>query len=151
MARSYVQRQVAEFHAAMGQVDPETPCDPTPEVAMKRARICAEEFAELIVALVGSREANRLFAEMVDKATTTQSLGYRGIVPVVDGAIDSYVVTAGTLLELGVDDMPHIDEICFSNMSKVGAGRDEHGKFRKGPNYRPPDLLRILKQRGYGS
>jgi predicted HAD superfamily Cof-like phosphohydrolase len=150
MARSYLQRRVSEWHAMMGQQDPTSPVYITDEVAIKRARICAEEFAELIVALVGEQLAYALFDEMVNKVAGKRG-GDPGFLPeIVKESIDCYVVVAGTLLELGVEDMPFIDEVQDSNESKVGAGRDENGKFLKGPNYRPPDIIGILRARGYG-
>ena len=49
---------------------------------------------------------------------------------------------------IGVDITPAFTRVHESNMSKLGPDgkpfKDEHGKVRKGPHYRPPDLSDIV-------
>jgi predicted HAD superfamily Cof-like phosphohydrolase len=71
-------------------------------------------------------------------------------VGVVDALVDSMYVLIGTALQFGVVDVLEecFDEVHRSNMSKLDTDgkpiTDQLGKVMKGPNYSPPDIVRIL-------
>jgi len=74
------------------------------------------------------------------------------MVEVLDALCDIQYVLDGTFLEFGLHRVKQqaMEEVHASNMSKLGAdGRPvlrEDGKVLKGPNFRRPDLARILQQ-----
>ncbi len=145
-----LQEMVASFHRVMGQVDPVTPETPSDEVRERRAYISAEEFAELIVALVGGDRAHAILTAAVYRVCTKrQSVDPGGLVEIVDACSDSEVVASGTLLECGVDEGPVNAEVMARNMEKVGGGKDERGKFKKPPGWTPPDIARVLRAQGW--
>jgi len=147
---SKLQKQVADFHVAMGQVDETPPHDPSQDVRMKRALICIEEFMELGVALVGAYDCRRICSEMVDKVTKKRGFGGQGgLVEIADACSDSSVVVTGTLLECGIFDDPLNDEVMRSNMAKEGGEVDEWGKFQKPPGWTPPDIEGVLRAQGW--
>ncbi|MEX0308150.1 MAG: hypothetical protein AB3N12_12270 [Ruegeria sp.] len=74
------------------------------------------------------------------------------LVEVLDALCDIQYVLDGTFLEFGLHGFKQdaMEEVHASNMSKLGAdGRPvlrEDGKVLKGPDFRQPDLARILKR-----
>ncbi len=146
---SRLQRQVEAFHALMGQRDPATPTDPSQDTRYLRAHIDSEEFAEEVVALVGTEAARRLFAKAIDKLESKRGREPGDLVEIVDGSGDSSVVAAGTLLACGVTDDAIHAVIMRSNMAKVGGGRDAAGKWLKPKNWTPPDIATELVVQGW--
>lgn len=71
------------------------------------------------------------------------------IVGAVDGVVDLVYVCIGAALAWGVDLEDIWDEVHSSNMSKEGGGTRPDGKLLKGPNYRAPDIARLLKEQGW--
>lgn len=69
------------------------------------------------------------------------------MIEIADGCADIMVVTIGTALAYGIPINNVFLEIHESNMTKEG--KREDGKVTKGPNYRAPDLQRILKSAGW--
>jgi len=115
--------KVIEFHNAFGQ-DVET--EPTwTDAAELRYELIREELSEL-------REA----------------IDDRDIVEVADALTDLLYVVYGSGVAFGIDLNECFDEVHSSNMTKLGAdGKPIHredGKVLKGPNYRRPDLKKIL-------
>src|SRR5687768_13436514 len=102
---SGLRTMVGQFHAALDQHDPLVPVsNPSPAARTLRARICAEEFAELVVALVGVDDAGDLFSEMV--LSVFAKRGHDGpgdMVEITDATSDCRVVATGTDLAFGVD------------------------------------------------
>lgn len=147
---SYLASRVASFHALMGQRDPLTPRDLTPEERMTRARLIMEEAAgELCVALVGVPAALMLADEMILKAGQKRGREPGDLVEIADAVIDTHVVAAGTLVAAGVQDKELIDLVCEANDAKVGGGRDENGKWQKPPGWTPPDIAGELRRQGW--
>ena len=74
------------------------------------------------------------------------------LIEVLDALCDIQYVRDGTFLEFGLHGVKQdaMEEVHASNMSKLGAdGRPvlrEDGKVLKGPDFRQPDLARILKR-----
>lgn len=73
---------------------------------------------------------------------------------VIDGAIDLIYVATGLIHAMGFDPQPFWDEVQASNMSKFDrlpdgsyvVQRRGDGKILKGPNYFPPNLLKIVNE-----
>lgn len=92
-----------------------------------RLQLCQEELAELAEAILA-----------------------RDIVACLDALTDMTYVCDGTYLTLGLAHykLTALSEVHRSNMSKMGPdGRpvtSSAGRIVKGPNYSPPDLLRVL-------
>jgi predicted HAD superfamily Cof-like phosphohydrolase len=72
------------------------------------------------------------------------------LVEVADALGDLLYVTFGAAVEFGLDMDVIVDEIHASNLSKLGTdgkpARAENGKILKGPNFRPPDLARVIEE-----
>ncbi|WP_170331964.1 nucleoside triphosphate pyrophosphohydrolase family protein [Ruegeria arenilitoris] len=119
---------VKEWHEAFDVPVVNAPSIPK-ERAQMRLAILEEEVAEL-----------RAAVEIGD------------LVEVLDALCDIQYVLDGTFLEFGLHSHKQdaMKEVHASNMSKLGAdGRPvlrEDGKVLKGPDFRQPDLARILKR-----
>lgn len=141
----------------------------TGDASLRRARVLfiAQELAELCQALGVSIEMEvksvRLTGgEHNPKAISNGMLQRVWVAPaalcysdnLVDmvGAADALgdldVTVQGANLVLGIPGGLVAREVHDSNMSKLGADgepiHDENGKIVKGPNYRPPDIHRVL-------
>jgi predicted HAD superfamily Cof-like phosphohydrolase len=152
MARSYLQRRVAEWHALMGATGaPETPTDLSEEMRDIHANVCGEEFAELLVAAVGRDYALEVFASKVARVCAKRGHDGPGeLDELIDACVDSEFTCAGLMWRAGVEDMPFIDAVCDSNDQKAGGKMDENGKWQKPEGWKPPDIIGILRARGYG-
>lgn len=119
---------VKEWHEAFDVPVVDAPSIPN-ERAQMRLAILEEEVAELRTAV----EAGDL-------------------IEVLDALCDIQYVLDGTFLEFGLHGFKQeaMDEVHASNMSKLGAdGRPvlrEDGKVLKGPDFRRPDLARVLRR-----
>ncbi len=91
-----------------------------------------------------------LLKEELDELET--ALDERNLVEVLDALIDIQYVLDGAVLSLGFSTMKDeaFNEVHRSNMSKLDVdGKPiyrEDRKILKGPNFSPPDLLRILEK-----
>ncbi|MBO9398619.1 nucleoside triphosphate pyrophosphohydrolase family protein [Shimia sp. R9_2] len=118
---------VKEWHEAFDVPVVDTPAIPHARAEM-RQDILEEEVAELRAAIAAG--------DMVE---------------VLDALCDIQYVLDGTFLEFGLHGLKSaaMEEVHASNMSKLGAdGRPvlrEDGKVLKGPDFRRPDLGRVLK------
>ena len=120
------QRQVREFHEAFELGAPGS-LEAGSFPAELRIRLIEEEASEFAVA-----------ARAGD------------VVGVLDALCDLLYVTYGAAVSLGVDIEPFFEEVHRSNMAKVGGTRRPDGKWLKPPDWQPPDLARILRER-YGT
>lgn len=70
------------------------------------------------------------------------------IVGIADALADIVYVAYGSACVYGIDLDAVLDEVHASNMTKLGADgcpvRRADGKVLKGPDYRPPDIGRVL-------
>ncbi|WP_422050626.1 hypothetical protein [Shimia sp.] len=118
---------VKEWHEAFDVPVVDTPAIPHARAVM-RQDILEEEVAELRAAIAAG--------DMVE---------------VLDALCDIQYVLDGTFLEFGLHSLKPaaVEEVHASNMSKLGAdGRPvlrADGKVLKGPDFRRPDLGRVLK------
>lgn len=118
--------KVKEFMLAFGQQVLSTTEIPDLQILLMRLALNKEEQDEL--------------AEAVDK---------KDIVAIADALTDILYVTYGFGHALGINLDKCFEEVHNSNMSKLGEDgkplyRDD-GKVLKGPNYKPPNLVDILK------
>lgn len=120
------QDSVKSFHSKYGAVVNTKPTLIDDKSKLLRVRLISEEAAE--------------FASAASK---------NDMVGMCDALCDLLYVTFGTAVELGVDIKPMFDEVHASNMTKDGGGSDSGGKIVKGPNFKVPDLLKLLKQQGW--
>jgi predicted HAD superfamily Cof-like phosphohydrolase len=133
---------VEEFHKAMGLPVRTVPTMPSEAERLMRARLIHEESRESIRALgceVVSGDEGPVV--IVDKESIPR------LNEVAHELNDLLYVAHGGLAEMGAP--PAIfSEIHRANMSKLDDnGRPvlrEDGKVMKGPNYRPPDVARVL-------
>lgn len=146
---SHLQWRVLNFHQKMGQKDPVRPVDDlSTGTRVKRARLIMEEAMETCVALIGGAEALHLASEMNLTVRRKRGGNPGGIAEIADGCVDTMVVAAGTLLEMGISDDQLIGVVMDANDAKVGGGKDEHSKFLKPPGWLPPNVAgEIEKQR----
>jgi predicted HAD superfamily Cof-like phosphohydrolase len=87
-----------------------------------------------------------LIDEEVDELRAAAATG--DLVGVADALADIVYVAYGTAWTYGIDLDAVLDEVHASNMTKLGADgrpvRRADGKVLKGPDYRPPDVARVL-------
>lgn len=119
-------RKVEEFHKTFGHEIEESPSWPTPEVLDLRVDLIEEELEEL-----------------------KEGLSHGSFVEVADALTDLLYVIYGMGHTFGIDLDSCFEEVHSSNMSKLGAdGKPiyrEDGKVLKGPNYRKPNLEKIIE------
>ena len=117
---------VEEFMIAFGQNVEDTPALPDRKTAMLRLKLILEEYEEL------------------ETAVEEQHL-----VGIADALTDILYVTYGAGHAFGINLDECFEEVHESNMSKLGPdGKPiyrEDGKVMKGPDYREPDLRKVLK------
>ena len=117
---------VEEFMTAFGQDVEKVASMPDRKTAMLRLKLILEEYEEL------------------ETAVEEQHL-----VGIADALTDILYVTYGAGHAFGIDLDECFEEVHESNMSKLGPDgkpiyRDD-GKVMKGPDYREPDLRKVLK------
>lgn len=114
-----VQRDVEDFHRALGLPTHDTPAIRRPEL---RAELIREEAEETVAAIL------------------------RGdLIEALDGCCDLLAVVYGTFAEFGVDAAPFWDEVHRTNMAKVGGPVREDGKRLKPFGWRRPQIQRVLQ------
>lgn len=119
--------QVKQFHDVYRQSYERTPTTLSDEVCDLRYRLGLEELNEYV-------EANQ----------NDDPVG------VADALTDQLYILLGTILQHGMSDIIEevFDEVHSSNMSKLDENGNpiyrEDGKILKGPNYRKPDIGKIV-------
>lgn len=116
-----------------------------PRTRALRARLLLEECLETISAL-GFHVASSGMIASIDDAKLVPHKNDLDLMAVVDGCIDVNYVAIGTLVALGVPDLPHAEEVNRANSSKFPGGVatvNESGKFQKPPDWQPPDHLSL--------
>lgn len=116
-----------EFHRAYDRTRSEVPALPSSDVRELRKSLLREEWEEY------------LDAEAADD-----------LVEIADALADIIYIAYGTAVAYGIPMDRVFAEVHASNMSKLGDDgkpiyRDD-GKVLKGPNYRPPQIAKILDQ-----
>lgn len=110
---------VGDFHRKLDVFQPDKPQLPKREHFGLQMDLIAEEYSEL--------------EEAYEQGDLTEC---------ADALTDSLYVLIGMFNRFGLGDRISIlfDEVHRSNLSKVGAGKDENGKVMKGENYRKPNI-----------
>lgn len=145
---------IAEFMRTFGQpVYDVRQTDPPKATLLLRARLVLEEAFELVAALglkvaFEDGEEPRVIAPKAVTVSVDPDATYDPI-ETVDALADLVVVVKGSGLQLGLPvDEVVLDEVCPSNMSKLGIDGepifDVGGKIMKGPGYFVPNVQRVL-------
>lgn len=119
------------------------------EGRLLRARLMLEEVLETVAALgvaIRMKDPDEGLIQTIQDLDL-EVTGPMDLVAVVDGCLDTMVVTTGTLSSLGVPDEPGQELIDNNNLSKFGPGcsvRDD-GKLIKPPGFKAPDLAGWLE------
>ncbi len=144
-----IQSQVKEFMVAVGQAMPDSPSAPDYHTRELRVRLILEEaleFAEasgVSIGVNGPHDFKTLY-EVGD--FVFRDSGEVDLLEVADALADINYVSYGAANQYGLDLEPFEREVHQNNMTKLIDGyRDETGKFRKGPSYKPVDLKPILE------
>lgn len=116
-----LQKMVEEFHRKHGAAISAVPTMTTPEACRFRADLMREELGEYETACA---EGN--------------------MVEAYDALIDLLYVTVGSLVSHGFPLAPGFVEVHASNMTKDAIKLMGTTKVQKGPNFRPPDLAKVL-------
>lgn len=135
---------------------PKSPGLPSPEVRRLRAQLILEEAFETVEALgffVCSEVFNSDHLELWTFNTrglilveTDSTLDFE---KAIDGCIDTIYVCVGTLMSMGVPDLPFIDAVCSANEAKFPDGKpvvNDAGKFQKPDGWNPPDIAGVLQE-----
>lgn len=142
------------FHHAFGHPVRHVPLTPSPAERMLRAKLVLEEAVEFAKASGFDVEVTfhgrngRKVSELTDEGPDDFDMGAVDVIAAADALADLNVVVNGSGLVWGFP-MPSLDwEIFGSNMSKLGpTGKPIYrpdGKIVKGPNFRLPDVRRVL-------
>lgn len=155
MTQLTAHQMVAQFHDVYAHPRQDTP-DMTAEKVSKetlqlRLDLIAEEFFELIDAVIGEKASSEL-AETYARTVAVTDSAQRDIVETADALADLEYVIHGFAHVAGIPLPDVVAEVHESNMSKLGAdGRPiylENGKVAKGPNYFQPDVVAVLETAG---
>lgn len=147
--RSPHQQRVDEFMRLASQELPPRPIIPSLAVRQLRANLILEEALETIKGL-----GFRVDRDEVTGALVAMAAYEPDIVEVVDGCADIKVVTTGTLSAFGVGDMPIQLAVDEANLNKFGPGsyrRESDGKWIKPPDFKPADIMALLRVQGYAA
>lgn len=144
--------RVKDFMQKAGQKLPRRPTIPNGKIRELRVRLLMEEALEFAkasgvrITLVEDDEIPLRFEEL--RFDTTNDVD---LVEVADGLADVSVVTVGAMLAYGIADEGLLKVVDQANLTKFGPGghRDEHGKWQKPPDHKPPDVAGILKLQGW--
>jgi predicted HAD superfamily Cof-like phosphohydrolase len=148
-----LQHQVIQFMMLAGQAFLPKPERPAADVVKLRMRLIVEEVCELLEAagvdFVSVRSARGELFTAIDR--WDPSTHKFKMIDWVDALTDIDYVVEGARLAFGIFGKPFAAEVHKKNMEKFGPGgyRDAHGKWRKPPDWTPPDIERILREQGW--
>jgi len=139
-------QRIATFMRFAGQDTPEKAALPSAEILKLRAKLIYEEAMETIHALGFSVKHTENGEEFIQDKEPD-------LVEIADGCADISVVTVGTLIACGIDDVELLEMVDKNNLDKFGPGHHirEDGKLVKPPGHQPPDIAKILKLNGLDS
>jgi predicted HAD superfamily Cof-like phosphohydrolase len=147
-----IQQKVRQFHEVYEQPIGNKPAPIDPQRLILRLQLIAEEFVELLEACgVRDGDIDSLRSDLnffiADRADNFD------MVEAADALGDIAYVVEGMNLELGIDSAKVLDEIQRSNLSKLGEDGKPicraDGKIQKGPNFKEPDIARVLREQGW--
>lgn len=149
MSSLTMQAAVQQFHEAVGHPVADTPQARIPDDRrVLRMRLITEEFAEVIMALMGAPSE---IEEMVKTSLGTllaalAKLG-TGEINLPDLArqiADLHYVVSGTSVEFGIPEKAVFEEVHAANMRKVGGPRREDDKQQRPEGWEPPNIQVVL-------
>lgn len=153
------QADVAAFHRKFGVPCPERPGWPSQERIDLRVRLIAEEFCEFLRDCgldytlhierwfdVNEGALDLVFASHTDREEPSPVANFP---KAADALIDLEYVILGTHNEFGINSNPLWAEVQAANLSKSGGGEREDGKILKGPEFKPPQIDRLLREQGW--
>jgi predicted HAD superfamily Cof-like phosphohydrolase len=144
--------RVKAFMQKAGQKLPRRPTVPNGKIRELRVRLLMEEALEFAKA-----SGVRIETTFGEKLNSIDDLHFQvtdqvDLVEVADGLADVSVVTVGAMLAYGIADEGLLRAVDANNLAKFGPGgyKDEHGKWQKPPDHKPPDVAGILRLQGWG-
>lgn len=151
------QVRVEAFMLEAGQNVPPRPTMPDEHTRLLRAKLILEETLETIAALgvdvrlEPDQDGNHSYPLLYDLLEFTIN-NKPDFIEIVDGCADLSVVSIGTLSALGVYDYAILREVDQSNLNKFDPGghRRDDGKWIKPPNWKPPQLAKIILEQIMG-
>lgn len=150
-ASQTIRGRVAEFHLAMDVPVLKVPAIPGELRVRLRMSLIAEEFLESMEA-VYPRLAGSSFWEYLKKfihSIINTSTVRVDLLKLADSLCDIDYVVEGTRLEFGIDGDKVLEEVHAANMRKVGGPVRADGKRLKPPNWRGPDIAKVLRRMGW--
>ena len=134
------------------QKAPQEPTEPCKEIRELRAKLIYEECIETIKALgvkiyTGEKTDFDISSIMPSDLEFVAENKF-DMIEVMDGLADIEVVTLGTYVACGLDDVEIFDEVHLKNMEKFPEGYDglrDDGKWIKPESWTPPNLKPILE------
>lgn len=156
---------VREFYGAFGEPIHQGVPSAAPEVISDerlqlKIALIIEEVSELLDATYGKAVGQKIRdAWEQSVATGLTAEPERDLVEMFDAVLDIDVVVNGLAIETNMPVVDGLAEVHRGNMSKLAEdgsairsdGTDGYplNKILKGPNYKAPDLLTVLKKHGY--
>ena len=138
MSSHGVQADVESFHALHGQIDPLTPSSTDGATLQLRIDLITEEFDELIDELVKLQ---------VDALHTTPKIAELDrLAHIAKEIADLIYVSVGTASVLGIDIAPVWEAVHESNMKKADGPLRLDGKRLKPPDWKPPNIVAIIRE-----
>ena len=135
---------VRDFHEAFGVPVKDSPTIPYLDRVRLRRRLIEEEFAEVM------EEFDRIEARLSkpEQSYASAMQIYNDIARLAKELSDLRIVTEGTELEFGIPTHAVYEEVCRSNMSKLGRDgkpvKRHDGKVLKGPDYTEANVMIVL-------
>lgn len=150
-------QRVGGMMAGFGQEVPESPTIPDAKTRELRVRLLLEEVLEYAeaagveVRVRAVEEGNPLTLEALD--ITTANLPGNPTpdwLEMADALADISVVNVGSMVAMGMPDIPFLWEVDVNNIRKIENGRVDEttGKFIKPANHQPPDLAAVARRIG---
>ncbi len=142
---------VRQFHRAGAAPVRHSPTVPSDAEVRFRFRLIAEEFFEQFDSCFPGALQRQLIDDMRHKMHQLIEHGPVGDVALdvlADAWADLKYVIVGSEVAFGVDGNAVFRVVHEANMKKFGEGawRDEHGKTRKPPGWKPPDIAGELER-----
>lgn len=146
--RTLHQQCVDTFMLNARQELPDIPTVPDVKIRELRARIILEEALETVKAL-GFAARAKVFETKTE--IELEDMFEPDLVEIADGCWDIAVVTTGTLSACGISDEKGQCLVDEANLEKFGPGHTirADGKLIKPPDFKPPDIERLLKEQGW--
>lgn len=143
--------RVREFHEAFGFHVEDTPTVPPDHIRVERARLIAEEAAEVVAELLaGLPDREQMFLDIVDIFGPKAWPPRRplDLAKLLREHADLEYVNNGGAVNAGLPLVAAVVEVHRANMAKLDADGqpivDEHGKAQRPAGWEPPDIAAVL-------